>query len=88
LFESIHIERQIVELSFVVSDGGIDEVIEACELVDVVPDFFGVCMEDVSAILVNVDALNLFTMDIATEMGAFVDDKTAFSAFVGFVGEH
>ena len=45
-------------------------------------------MEDVSAILVNIDALNLFTMDIATEMGAFVDDKTAFSAFVGFVGEH
>jgi len=64
-FEGIHIERETIKLSFIIDLGGIDVVVEGCELIDVIPDFFGVGVKDVGAVLVDVDAFDIFAMDIA-----------------------
>ena len=44
-------------------------------------------MEDVGAIHVDVDALNLLAVEIAAHMGALVDDKASLAAPVGKVGK-
>ena len=37
--KGVHVEREVVEFSAVVRDGGVDVVVERYETVDIVPDF-------------------------------------------------
>ena len=40
-----------------------------------------------STILVDIDALNVLTIDISTQMWALVNDQASFASLFGFVGE-
>ena len=70
LTERVHIERQIVEMSLIVRYRRIDEVVELHELVDIRPDLLIARVENVRAILVDVDAILFLAVDIAADMPA------------------
>ena len=70
LTERIHIERQVVEMPLIVRHRRIHEIIELDELVDIVPDIPIARMEDMRAVLMDVDAIPLLAVHIAAHMCA------------------
>ena len=70
LAERVHIERQIVEMALIIRDRRIDEVVEPHKLVDIRPDLLIARVENVRAILVDVDAILFLAVDIAADMPA------------------
>ena len=68
LAERIHVERQVVEMALIIRHRRIDEVVERDELVDIRPDVFIARVEDVRAVLVDVDAILFLAVDIAPHM--------------------
>ena len=68
LTERIHVERQVVEMALIVRHRRIDEVVERDELIDIRPDVFIARVEDVCAVLVDVDTIFFLTVDIAAHM--------------------
>ena len=68
LTERVHIERQIVEMALIVRHRRVDEVVKGDESVDIRPDILIARVEDVRAILVDVDAILLLAIDIAANM--------------------
>jgi len=87
LVEGIYVEGERIELTFVFGHRGIDKAVEVDEPGDIVPDLFVVGMKDVSTVNVDVDALNLFGIDVAADIFAFFDDKDSLSAVHGLAGE-
>lgn len=71
----------------VVGNGTVSIPIERHNAVYKVPDFFVVGMEDVGSILMNVNALHIFAIDISTQMRAFVNYKAFLSLFSRFVSK-
>lgn len=65
----------------IVGNGTIGVPIERHNTVYEIPNFFVISMEDVGSILMNVDAFHIFTIDVAAQMRAFVNDK----AFLSFL---
>lgn len=47
-------------------------MIEAGKSVDVLPDFFVARMENMGAVLVNLNAFNLFRIDVAGDVATFL----------------
>ena len=88
LIKGIHVEGQRIELALVIGHGGVGEPVEGGELVDVVPDLGVVGVEDVSAVDVDVDALHLFGVDVAGDVGALVDDQNLLAGVSGGAGAH
>ena len=72
----------------VVCHGAVHIVVELGELVDVVPHAPIAGVEDVGAILVDVDTVDLLGIDIAGDMIALVDDEALLARLLGFVREH
>ena len=70
LAERVHVERQVVEMALIVRDRRVDEIVELDELVDIRPDILIARVKDMRAVLVDIDALPLFTVDIAPHMVA------------------
>jgi hypothetical protein len=75
LAECVHVERKIVDLVHVVSDGAVYEVVELAELVDELPDVLVRSVKDVSAILVDINAIFSICEAVASDMIALFDDK-------------
>ncbi len=88
LREGVHVERQVVQLVLVAGNGAVHVVVELGELVDVVPHRAQRGMEDVRAVLVHVDAVDLFGVDIAGDMIAAVDYQAGFAQLGGLVREN
>ncbi len=44
-------------------------------------------MENMCAVFVDVDAFDLFAVDVACNMASFVDDQNFFASFVCFMGK-
>ena len=61
--------------------------VEHRKLVDVVPDFLVVGVEDVGAVAVDVDALNAFGIDIAGNVVPLVHHQAGLAGGGGFVGK-
>ena len=68
LAERIHVERQVVEMALIIRHRRIDEVVECDELIDIRPDILIARVEDVCAVLVDVDAIFFLAVDIAAHM--------------------
>ena len=88
LGERVHVEGHVVDLALVVGDGGVHVVVELGEAVHVVPDVLERRVEDVSAVFVNVDALDLLGVHVARDMRTAIDDEAALPELVRFVREH
>ena len=85
--EGVHVERQIVELSVVVGDRGVGVAVKGYDAVHEIPDFLVGGVEDVRAVLVYVDPLDILAINVAAQVRAFVNHKTAFARFLGDVRE-
>ena len=77
LIKSIHIEGQRVELALVVGNRRVGKAVELRKLGDIIPDFFVVGMEDMCAVLVDVDTLDVLGVDIARNVGALINHQHA-----------
>ena len=88
LGERVHVERHVVHAAAEVGHGRVHVVVELGEAVDVVPDVRHRGVEDVGAILVDVDAIDLLGVDVACDVIAVVDDEDGLTGPLGGVGEH
>ena len=88
LGKRVHVEGHVVDLAFVVGDGGVHVVVELGETVHVVPDVLERRMEDVCAVFVNVDSLDLLGVHVARDMRTAIDDEAALPELVCLVREH
>ena len=66
--KGIHIERQIIKFSFIVSYRTISVTIEFHDRVHEIPHLLVIGMENMCTILVHIDAFQFFAVDVATEM--------------------
>lgn len=80
--------KGVVDLALVVGDGGVHVVVELGETVHVVPDVLERRVEDVRAVFVNVDPLDLLGVHVARDMRTAVDDEAALPELVRLVREH
>ena len=87
LVEGVHVERQVVELAAVGRQGRVGEAVELHEPVHVVPHAAVVGVEDVCAVVVHLDAVDLFAIDVPACVLPLVDDQATLAPAGGFVGE-
>ena len=74
-------------MSLIVGNRRIDVIVKLCKLIDIIPDLFIGCMEDVSSILVDIDSFNRLAIDIPTNVFSFINHLHFLATFVGFVGK-
>lgn len=87
LGEGVHVEGHVVHVAVEVGDRRVDVVVELGEAVDVVPDVFHGGVEDVGAVTVDLDALDVLGIDIAGDVVAAVDDQDRLAGTLGGVGK-
>lgn len=87
LGEGVHVEGHVVHAAVEVGDRRVDVVVELGEAVDVVPDVLHGGVEDVRAVAVDLDALDVFGVDVAGDVVAAVDDQDRLACALGRVGE-
>jgi len=85
--EGVHVERQVVELSVIVGNGRIGVAVEGDDGVHEVPYRPAIRVEDVGPILMYIDALHLFTIDVSSEVRTPVYDQTGLSGLPGTIGK-
>ena len=88
LGEGVHVERHVVHLALVVGHGRVDVVVELCEAVHVVPHVTHGGVEDVRAVHVHVDAVDVLGVDVAGHVVATVDDQAGLAGAAGLVGKN
>ena len=71
-----------------VGDGRVHEVIELAKLPHVVPDFFVRRPEDMGAVEVDVNALDLFRVAVAADVPPAVENEHAHTLGDGLMGDH
>ena len=71
----------------VVGNGTVGISVERYNAVHKVPDLLTVSMENVSTILMNVYAFHIFTIDVTTQVRAFVYHKAFLSLLRGLMRE-
>lgn len=74
LGEGVHVEGHVVHVAVEVGDRRVNVVVELGEAVDVVPDVLHGGVEDVRAVAVDLDALDVLGVDIAGDVIAAIDD--------------
>jgi hypothetical protein len=87
LIEGVHIEGQVILLAFVIGYRGIGITVELDNGIGKVPDLLVGGMEDMGAILMDIDTLDVLTIDITTQMVALVDDQTLLAVKTGHAGK-
>ncbi len=88
LGEGVEVEGEVVEAT-IGSDGygAVGEAVELDVAVDEVPDLAVAGVEDVGAVAVHVDALDLFAVGVAAGVGTLVDYEAAAAAVSGDAGK-
>ena len=85
LVEGIHIKRQRIQFTLIISDRRICKSVELGKLGDVVPDFFIVGMEDMRTVLMDIDTLNILCVNIASNVGTLIYNQNRFSMRFSFM---
>ena len=85
LVERVHVERQVVKLAFVIRDRAVRVAVEFDDGIYEIPYLLVARMENVGAVFMDVDALDIFAIDVSTQLCALVDDEALFAHFVGAV---
>ena len=83
LVEGVHIEGQVVDFPMIISDWGIDILVEFRKLVDVIPNRLVVSMENVGAKFVDLNARDFFRIDIARQVVALLNNQDALAFQIG-----
>ena len=87
LGEGVHVEGHVVHVTVEVGDRRVDVVVELGEAVDVVPDVLHGGVEDMRAVAVDLDALDVLGVDVAGDVVAAVDDQDRLAGALGGVGK-
>ena len=87
LGEGVHVEGHVVHVTVEVGDRRVDVVVELGEAVDVVPDVFHGGVEDVRAVAVDLDALDVLGVDVAGDVIAAVDNQDRLAGALGGIGK-
>ena len=87
LGEGVHVEGHVVHVAVEVGDRRVNVVVELGEAVDVVPDILHGGVEDVRAVAVDLDALDVLGVDVSGDVVAAVDDQDRLAGTLGGVGE-
>lgn len=87
LGEGVHVEGHVVHVAVEVGDRRVDVVVELGEAVDVVPDVLHGGVEDVRAVAVDLDALDVLGVDVAGDVVAAINDQDRLAGALGGIGE-
>lgn len=87
LGEGVHVEGHVVHVAAEVGYRRVDVVVELGEAVDVVPDVPHGGVEDVRAVAVDLDALDVLGVDVAGDVVAAVDDQGRLAGALGGIGK-
>ena len=87
LGEGVHAEGHVVHVAVEVGYRRVDVVVELGEAVDVAPDVLHGGVEDVRAVAVDLDALDVLGVDVAGDVVAAVDDQDRLAGALGGIGE-
>ena len=67
----VHVEWHGIEIALVIDHRRVCETVEVNKACDIVPYLFVIGMENVCTVLVYIDALDFFCIDISAYIGAF-----------------
>ena len=87
LGEGVHVKGHVVHVAVEVGDRRVDVVVELGEAVDVVPDVLHGGVEDMRAVAVDLDALDVLGVDVAGDVVAAVDDQDRLAGALGGIGK-
>ena len=87
LGEGVHVEGHVVHVAVEVGDRRVDVVVELGEAVDVVPDVLHGGVEDVRAVAVDLDALDVLGVDVAGNVVAAIDDQDRLAGALCGIGK-
>ena len=87
LGEGVHVEGHVVHAAVEVGYRRVDVVVEFSKAVDIVPDVLHGGVEDVRAVAVDLDALDVLGVDVAGDVVAAVDDQDRLAGAPGGVSE-
>ena len=88
LVESVHVERQVIQLSFIIGNRRVGVSVELYKPVHIIPYFPVVCMKNMRTVFMHVDAVYLFAVDIAAGVWTFLYHQTSLSGFMSLMGKH
>ena len=86
--EGVHVERHVVHLALVVCNRAVCVAVEFHETVHKVPDFLVAGVEDMGAVTVYVDALDIFAVDVSACMFSLLKNQAGLSGFFCVVREN
>ena len=86
--EGIHIERQRIQFPMIVCNRTVRKTVKFRKLRDIIPYFLIIRMENMCAIFMNMDFLNLFRIYISCNIRTLVDHKNRFSRFLCFMRKY
>lgn len=79
--ECVHIESQGVQLTFVVRNMRVVKAVKGTELIEIVPHLGVIRMENMHAILMEIDILHFFRMNISINIVSLVYHKDFIAFF-------
>ena len=88
LVESVHIKRQVIQLSFIIGNRRVGVSVELNKPVHIIPYFPVVCMKNMRTVFMHVDAVYFFAVDIAAGVWTFLYHQTSLSGFMSLMGKH
>ena len=84
--KGIHIKREAEKLSLIICYRRIRKPVEVGKTPHIIPYGFVIGMEDMRAVLMDVDAFDLFGVDISGDVGTFVNHKDSFAGICELAG--
>ena len=86
--EGVHVEGHVVDFAVIVGDGAVGVAVEFGKAVHIRPHLFGIGVENMGAVAVDVDSFHLLGVDVAGDMVPPVDDQAALAGPAGLLGEN
>ena len=87
LGEGVHVKGHVVHVAVEVGDRRVDVVVELGKAVDIVPDVFHRGVENMRAVTVDLDALDVLGVDVAGDVIAAIDDEDRLASALGGIGK-
>ena len=81
LMEGIHIKRKVIKFILINGNGRVYKVIKFCKLIDIIPYSLSGSMKNMGSITMNLDSLNLFSINISSYVVSFINNQTGLIAF-------
>ena len=87
LIERVHVEGQVVKFAFVIRDRAVRVAVKFDDGIYEVPYLLVACMENVGAVFMDINALDIFAIDVSAQLYAFVNDEAFPARFVGTISK-